>query len=722
MPPTYRVSKNGSDSNDGSINSPFLTIAKLNTLAATPRYFPEGTKILFDRGGEWQEQLAFVKQGGEGGKITIGAYGDSANPDPKILDPGGLGIFQGLFTFDSCFGVIEVVDIAFEGDYAASVSGISFASNFPNICAAIRVKDCSFSQLGQDGVSVGLLYGNGRISPSLVDRCSFSKIGDNGVGIYGAVDELRTTRSTFREIGVGDGDIGFVFGGDAISAHNTSARIIADHNDIDQVVDGIHHINYPSGIASIIAKNYIRGYTESAIEINDYEAAASPIQRLDFIYRNIIHHSASASGQGAIVIGRDGVVGGGVEDGTGGIGSAYILFNSIQNAHASAPIIFASWANAAAVNDAFLVFGGNIFDLLSTGKYVQLTTRGIYAPRIKEKANLYRLDGSGKWSRNGTSYNAAGWYALGYGTSPVIGDPMFSGDADLSTADTNAHFLAGSDAMAAAEPCGVDELPINGMEDSDYFDEAINPRLTPDFGAVTYFPMSTTKKPAAFYRGYELGNGIHDWIANPAGGSFVIPRNTLYANRASIQQIGANTYWTIAVNAFRFGADNTPKDLHVWWDELIRNIWYNDPSMFSNPISELVLIESKTHDEYVLAAAAAADDVSMDLVSSSGLVDGDILFIYDSSADTDRDSDVVQIQGSPSGGTVTFNNIRTGYTGLSASYDPLTAKVYKAEAAYKDVFLEAAPDIGPAEDGSRGNFRTAIPFRFLTNSDRYTSS
>lgn len=235
------------------------------------------------------------------------------------------------------------------------------------------------------------------------------------------------------------------------------------------------------------------------------------------------------------------------------------------------------------------------------------------------------------------------------------------------------------------------------------------------------------KTPAAFYRGYELGNGINDWIPRPQGTDPAIPKNTLYGNKATIQVVGSNTHWEISVDAFRFGADSTPKALHEWWRLLIENIFIKDPGLFTVKIGELVFIEDRR------LRADGGDDITALLTDNpisqgattinitgadSFLVANDVLFIHDT-AEKDRKSDVFKVVSTPTSSSVTVDNIRISDTGAMADYAIGSRKAYKVEAAWRDVFMRTAPDIGPAEDSSLGHFRKSIPFTFITGSDPF---
>lgn len=75
---TYYVSPAGRDSHDGrSAKTPWKTMAKVNATA-----FPPGSRILFERGGEWRESLsvAGANKGAPGTPLVFDAYGSGAKP------------------------------------------------------------------------------------------------------------------------------------------------------------------------------------------------------------------------------------------------------------------------------------------------------------------------------------------------------------------------------------------------------------------------------------------------------------------------------------------------------------------------------------------------------------------------------------------------------------------------------------------------------------------
>jgi PKD repeat protein len=72
----YYVSNSGSDSNDGkSTATPWKTVHQVNL-----NTFKPGDAILFERGGQWREQVAPNSNGTAGNPLIYGAYGAGAKP------------------------------------------------------------------------------------------------------------------------------------------------------------------------------------------------------------------------------------------------------------------------------------------------------------------------------------------------------------------------------------------------------------------------------------------------------------------------------------------------------------------------------------------------------------------------------------------------------------------------------------------------------------------
>ncbi len=73
---TYYVAANGSDSNDGrSVNSPYQSLAKVNTLPLQP-----GDQVLFRRGDTFRGGVVVRRSGTDAQPITFDAYGAGARP------------------------------------------------------------------------------------------------------------------------------------------------------------------------------------------------------------------------------------------------------------------------------------------------------------------------------------------------------------------------------------------------------------------------------------------------------------------------------------------------------------------------------------------------------------------------------------------------------------------------------------------------------------------
>jgi hypothetical protein len=89
---TFYVSPTGSDVNDGKTpETAWKSLGKVNTTAYAP-----GTQVLFERGGEWREQLRASSDGSADAPIVYGAYGSGAKPKFWGSDPLQNGAFAKL--------------------------------------------------------------------------------------------------------------------------------------------------------------------------------------------------------------------------------------------------------------------------------------------------------------------------------------------------------------------------------------------------------------------------------------------------------------------------------------------------------------------------------------------------------------------------------------------------------------------------------------------------
>ena len=76
LPPTYYVSPAGDDAGDGlSPLSAWRTVAKVNSTS-----LPPGAHVLFERGGEWRENLLVSSSGTAKAPVVFGSYGTGLKP------------------------------------------------------------------------------------------------------------------------------------------------------------------------------------------------------------------------------------------------------------------------------------------------------------------------------------------------------------------------------------------------------------------------------------------------------------------------------------------------------------------------------------------------------------------------------------------------------------------------------------------------------------------
>lgn len=115
---TYYVSNSGDDANDGlSPETAWKTIARVNQ----DTYIP-GDKILFERGGEWENTtLQPHGSGSAEAYITIGAYGDETAHAPRIAANGKVN--DALYLYNQEYWEICDLDISNTVDGCKMVAG-----------------------------------------------------------------------------------------------------------------------------------------------------------------------------------------------------------------------------------------------------------------------------------------------------------------------------------------------------------------------------------------------------------------------------------------------------------------------------------------------------------------------------------------------------------------------------------------------------------------------
>ena len=115
---TYYVSPNGDDSKDGKTEqTAWKTIARVNQ----DTYIP-GDKILFERGGEWENTtLQPQGSGSADAHITIGAYGDETKHMPRIAANGKVN--DALYLYNQEYWEICNLDISNTVDGCKMVAG-----------------------------------------------------------------------------------------------------------------------------------------------------------------------------------------------------------------------------------------------------------------------------------------------------------------------------------------------------------------------------------------------------------------------------------------------------------------------------------------------------------------------------------------------------------------------------------------------------------------------
>ena len=105
---TYYVSNDGDDSASGtSPSTAWKSVDKVNQAVG----FGAGSKILFERGGQWENQTLAVRGNGSASDpLVIGAYGDGSKPQPKFKGNGQVN--DTLYLHNQSYVTIEDLDVS----------------------------------------------------------------------------------------------------------------------------------------------------------------------------------------------------------------------------------------------------------------------------------------------------------------------------------------------------------------------------------------------------------------------------------------------------------------------------------------------------------------------------------------------------------------------------------------------------------------------------------
>lgn len=429
----YIDRENGNDSNAGTSElSPWRTIDKVTTLAdATPFTFKAGDQILLKAAQTHDgKKMRLVKQGGSAGWLEIGRYGGGADP---IVAPNGTNddTFPGaVISLDSCYRV-RVFGMTVDAAWQSLVSCIGQKHvTDDTIVHALEVVDAKVRKAGQDGIAMALGAASEAADASFIRRVTAELNMDNGVGIYGPSNGTMLIDSVLYGNGntaLGVPDYG-VYGGDGFSAHDVARNAWAVNCLFDSNRDGIHHINtgLPSGF---VVNCWFRGNTQTACKLMDYAAAATSVPQSFVVAGNLFDLPAAMSGNGGLVLGRDGddAPGSGVEVGTGGVWSLIEVQNTYYNRSAK-PAMFGSWKDHVDTNGQAYRRMNNLFLKLSTGGHWNINRRA-RTPTIAAGINGYNTNVSGDVVIDTVNGQIAAAISAGFDLSgAVIGDPGLLGD------------------------------------------------------------------------------------------------------------------------------------------------------------------------------------------------------------------------------------------------------------------------------------------------------
>lgn len=181
---TYYTSNRGDDGSDGlSPDTPWATVGRVNSQALCA-----GDKILFERGGTWEQQLVMDGWAGSKGRpITVGAYGAGENPSLQGVSVRKSG--------DTAPSYIRLEHLTVEGcaRTGVDIEGVGVHD--------VTVDDCVIRNNGGNGVYIWATLGPTRIV------ISNNTIRDNGsrpsisAGIMAFADDLVISGNTVENNG-----------------------------------------------------------------------------------------------------------------------------------------------------------------------------------------------------------------------------------------------------------------------------------------------------------------------------------------------------------------------------------------------------------------------------------------------------------------------------------------------------------------------------------------
>lgn len=195
----YYVSTTGNDANAGTIDAPFKTIAKVNSLA-----LKAGDTVLFKRGGTWKltgsEALNASKSGAEGQPITFGAYGSGNRPilngtGQTNSSPGSYGLVVIGHNVTTQYVIVESLDL-----YNGINQGLGISNQSLGNSSDIIIQDCIIRNNRTSGYTI--VYANNHSSShDLIFRnntVSGSKW--NGMRITGGWENVEIYGNTFYNV------------------------------------------------------------------------------------------------------------------------------------------------------------------------------------------------------------------------------------------------------------------------------------------------------------------------------------------------------------------------------------------------------------------------------------------------------------------------------------------------------------------------------------------
>lgn len=443
-------------------------------------FFAAGDRLLV-RPEAYAGNLYFALQGGTGDSddyfyvLRDQGAGTAANVRPSFSSDGTIQptMLASVVNFLSC-GHVWCEGLEADAAYALDTSDLApslSCFNFSNPSAkAMRfvIMGCSATRAGFQGISYGYASNaNASGTPFVCARNTIVGSGDNGIATYGYCDGPRIVDNYISTVGRGAAALGYVFGGDGISIHESTKNAVIARNRIDGCINGIHNIPILSA-TGVIFGNYITDCTGTAVILEDWEGSAGtgvPVQQDWYVIANTICGAGAAASWDAscLSIGHNTQRSGEPNTAVGGLFNAYVRNNIFWDKSGDNYAIFFGASDQAGNTSNTIELRNNII-VANSGKNLHYK-RVSRLHTLNFNQNRYATQAAGLWRRTvsgvGTNYDTlAAWQALGgtYDPSSTVGATGLVGDP--STAYQNG-FITSASACKGAGATATDSSNSN---------------------------------------------------------------------------------------------------------------------------------------------------------------------------------------------------------------------------------------------------------------------